>query len=363
MGVKQMKKLTMLIPAHNEEDKIEETLESIFKQTRPADKIVIICDNCTDKTEEVLEKYKNETFEVIKTVENKGKKAGALNQYFRNNEIEGYVLVMDADTLLDENCIFEGLKKIESDEAYGAVCSRAGILKYNKSEKINLLEDFVWHLQHIEYGQFDAHRVETDGRIKVVHGMAAIFKVEVLKYVIEYRKERFGVETGVYLENNLVEDYELTLCVKHKWKVSVAIEMLAWTKVPLGVKELYVQRLRWLRGGVDTVRFHGFDKVTAQDFLNDILFVFVMLQRLIVFIAMIVFIYLFRSYQVSKLVILVTFYTYVDSFYRLKYTQKRGAKDYIVKLLFIPEVLYGLFQVAVMIQSFIYSFFNVEQEW
>ncbi|MGL5069406.1 MAG: glycosyltransferase family 2 protein [Sarcina sp.] len=358
-----MKKLTILVPAHNEEDKIEKTLESIFRQKQQAHKIVIICDNCTDKTEKILEKYKNENFEIFKTLDNKGKKAGALNQYLREKELDGYILVMDADTLLDENCIFEGVKKIESNEGYGAVCSRAGILKYKEEEKITLKDKLIWHLQHIEYGQFDAHRIETDGHIKVVHGMAAIFKVEALKYVIEYRRERFGVETGIYLENNLVEDYELTLCIKHKWLVAVAINMLAWTKVPLGIRQLYIQRLRWLRGGVDTVRFHGFDRVVAKDFLNDILFIFVVLQRLIVFVAMVVFIYFFRTYRMSRLVAFVLIYTYIDSFYRMKYTQRSTVRDYIVKFLFIPEILYGLFQVIVMIQSFIYSFFNIDQEW
>lgn len=356
-----MKKLTVLIPAHNEEKRIEKTLESIFNQSRKADRIVIICDNCTDGTEKILKKYKENGVEVFRTFKNSGKKAGALNQYFKTQENEDYILVMDADTLLDGKCIEEGLKKIESDENLGAVCSRAGILKY--SEEKSWEKSLIWHLQHIEYGQFDAHRVETDGHIKVVHGMAAIFKVEALKDVIEYRKEKFGIENGVYLENNLVEDYELTLCIKHKWKVSMAIRMLAWTKVPLSIKELYIQRLRWLRGGVDTLRVHRFDKVTAKDLLNELLFVVIVLQRFIVFTGLILFIYIFRSYRMSKLVALVLIYTYIDSFYRMKYTQKREKKDYILKLLFIPEILYGLFQVFVMIKSLVYSFFNINQEW
>lgn len=356
-----MKEFTVVIPAHNEGDKIEKTLDSLLKQSRPPDRIVIICDNCTDNTEEILKGYTDKRVERFKTYRNTGKKAGALNQYFNIQENEGYILVMDADTHLDEKCIEEGIKKIESDARLGAVCSRAGILKYK--EKKTWKETLMWHLQHIEYGQFDAHRVETDGHIKVIHGMAAIFKVEALKDVVEYRKEHFGIESGVYLENNLVEDYELTVCIKHKWKVAMALNMLAWTKVPLNLKELYIQRLRWLRGGVDTLRVHKFDKVTAKDLLNELLFVFVVVQRIIVFVGMILFIYFFRSYRMSKLVLLVLLYTYIDSFYRMKYTQKRDVKDYVIKLLFIPEILYGLFQVFVMIQSLIYSFFNIDQEW
>ena len=52
----------VLVPAHNEEEAIEETLESLHRQTRQVDRIIVVCDNCTDRTEEIVEALECETF-------------------------------------------------------------------------------------------------------------------------------------------------------------------------------------------------------------------------------------------------------------------------------------------------------------
>lgn len=46
-------KVTVLIPAHNEELGIQATIEPLLPQLKTNDKIVVIADNCTDKTAEI----------------------------------------------------------------------------------------------------------------------------------------------------------------------------------------------------------------------------------------------------------------------------------------------------------------------
>ncbi|WP_413165469.1 glycosyltransferase family 2 protein [Capilliphycus salinus ALCB114379] len=46
-------RVTILIPAHNEESGIAATIEPLLSQLKPDDKIVVIADNCTDKTAEI----------------------------------------------------------------------------------------------------------------------------------------------------------------------------------------------------------------------------------------------------------------------------------------------------------------------
>jgi cellulose synthase/poly-beta-1,6-N-acetylglucosamine synthase-like glycosyltransferase len=58
------------------------------------------------------------------------------------------------------------------------------------------------------------------------------------------------------------------------WKTTANLEMKAWTEVPLSLKELWKQRLRWLRGGVDALREIGWNKATKKDILGHFLFVF-----------------------------------------------------------------------------------------
>ncbi|HEX9058901.1 MAG TPA: glycosyltransferase family 2 protein [Clostridia bacterium] len=359
--------ISVLIPAHNEESTIEKTLLSIFNQTLVPDKVVVICDNCTDKTLDIVQRMKynfGEKLITFETINNTGRKAGALNQAFKilNIEEEEFVLVMDADTEIHCSAIEAGTAILQKDENIGAVCSRAGVLPCREKSK---WKNFIWTLQHLEYADFDAHRIETQGNIKVAHGMATMFRMKALYSVSSYRKEHFQIESGVYLEDNLVEDYELTLCLKNSWKLTSSLNMLAWTDVPLSVKELWIQRLRWLRGGVDCLRTHGWNKVTKIEILNHLLFVFIIFLQAIVsfFTLRYIIFHGFKEFHYSYLVACVLIGAYLDSLYRLKYVQDKTIWDYIVRIVIIPEMLYGCFQAIIMILSYIKSYCNIKQKW
>lgn len=55
----QSKKLTLsiVIPAHNEEDHIQECLQSIVTQTVPPDEVIVVDNNCTDQTIQIASQY------------------------------------------------------------------------------------------------------------------------------------------------------------------------------------------------------------------------------------------------------------------------------------------------------------------
>ena len=59
-------KMLVLIPAHNEEASIGRNLHALLTQTRVPDRIVVIADNCTDRTEEIARRYRGVT--VMRTV-------------------------------------------------------------------------------------------------------------------------------------------------------------------------------------------------------------------------------------------------------------------------------------------------------
>ena len=58
-------KFLAIIPAHNEEAVVGNLIESLQKQNYPKNKydIIVIADNCTDKTKEVAESYGVKIFE------------------------------------------------------------------------------------------------------------------------------------------------------------------------------------------------------------------------------------------------------------------------------------------------------------
>lgn len=356
-------KISVLLPAHNEEEIIVDTLKSIFSQTLRPKEVIVMCDNCDDNTIPLINEFRNTTKEnvsIFETKDNTGRKAGALNQAFNQLELQDYVLIMDADTLIDKNALENGMNMLSKNTKLAAVCSRAGLLPYKGT---NLKEKVLWTIQHIEYGQFDSHRVETEGKIKVAHGMATLFRSEALKEVSKYRKDNLGIDSDIYLENNLTEDYEMTLCLKQKWEVSSCLEMKAWTDVPLGFKELWIQRVRWLRGGVDSLRLHKFNKVTSYDILNHLLFVMLTILRVSASIWFFYYLNLYGYQGVNKIIIFALFLAYLDSFYRLRYVQNKTFFDYFIKMLIFPEIIYNWVQAVALVLSYVLSFCNIEQKW
>lgn len=356
-------RVSVLIPAHNEGKTIMKTLESVYSQTLKPAEVIIICDNCIDDTIDKILEFKDtskEQVKILETINNTGRKAGALNQAFDKFKLNKFVLIMDADTLIDKHALEAAVNMINKDNTIAAVCSRAGVLPY---EGKSLWKRIIWTIQHIEYGQFDSHRIETKGNIKVAHGMATIFRVQAIRSIPKYRKKELKIDSGIYLEDNLVEDYEITLCLKHNWKVTACMDMLAWTDVPLSLKDIWVQRLRWLRGGVDTLRHHRWNKVTRFEILNHWLFVFLVSLRILAIIFVIQHLAEYGFQGFNPIVLIVLFLAFIDSLYRLKYVQNKTLWDYLIKILIIPEVLYGWFQAIILIYSYILSFLNIKQRW
>ena len=98
------RKLLVLVPAHNEAETIGHTLHALLAQTRPADRIVVIADNCTDDTAKLAGRYRGIT--VMETTGNTDKKVGALIQGWRRYQAGyDYIAGVDADTVLDPRCL------------------------------------------------------------------------------------------------------------------------------------------------------------------------------------------------------------------------------------------------------------------
>src|SRR5690625_6100357 len=70
-------RIVALVPAQNEEATVAQTVASLQDQSRPPDHIVVIADNCTDDT---VRRAEQAGAEVLHTVDNTHRKAGALNQ-------------------------------------------------------------------------------------------------------------------------------------------------------------------------------------------------------------------------------------------------------------------------------------------
>lgn len=98
--------VTVIIPAYNEQDSILGPILSLRSQTRLADRIIVLADNCTDDTVFIAMAT---GASVVETSDNGDGKAGALNRLLDHImpllHDEDTILVMDADTMLAERFI------------------------------------------------------------------------------------------------------------------------------------------------------------------------------------------------------------------------------------------------------------------
>ena len=65
----------------------------------------------------------------------------------------------------------------------------------------------------------------------------------------------------------------------------------------------------------------------------------------------------------NRMVMLVMCIMYVDCVYTLRFVQSPKKWDYIVRLIFIPQLLYAWFTIAQQIYAYYLFFFKPNQEW
>lgn len=91
--------VTIVIPAYNEEDFINDTIESCLAQSHSC-RVIVVDDHSTDKTSEIASKL----CEVLRTPKNQGSKSMALNYAINSIDSDIFICV-DADTILDEDAV------------------------------------------------------------------------------------------------------------------------------------------------------------------------------------------------------------------------------------------------------------------
>jgi len=112
--------VSVIMPAHNEEDKLEATLESLSKQRYPADlEFVIVNDRSTDRTQQIIESFvaKDERFKIVNVTEPSRRyapKVNAVNIGIENSKGE-IIVATDADCQYPKAWVAEMVSHFEDD--------------------------------------------------------------------------------------------------------------------------------------------------------------------------------------------------------------------------------------------------------
>jgi cellulose synthase/poly-beta-1,6-N-acetylglucosamine synthase-like glycosyltransferase len=248
------RRVIALVPAHDEEAQIAAALQSLQDQQRAPDAVVVVADNCTDRTADISRACGAYVFE---TRGNTHKKAGALNQVLDRLlpalEDDDVVLVMDADSILAPTFVAEGLLHLR--DGVGGV---GGVFTGRGGGR------FVGMLQRNEYARYARDVSRLRGRVLVLTGTATLFPVRALRHVIAAREAgELPGAAHVYDTRVLTEDNELTLALLHLgYTVTSPEGCRLTTEVMESWGALYRQRLRWKRGAIENLLDYGLTRIT-----------------------------------------------------------------------------------------------------
>ncbi|KND48193.1 MAG: biofilm PGA synthesis N-glycosyltransferase PgaC [Parcubacteria bacterium C7867-006] len=234
-GVKKYPTVTIIVPCWNEEKTVGKTIHSLLNLDYPKDKlkIMIVDDGSTDKTWEVIQKFKNNPQIEIHTKPNGGKYT-ALN-YGLSKLTTDLVGCLDADSYVHKDTLKKIVYYFQDRETMAVAPS----IKLWEPKSILQL------LQKIEYGFgiFTRKMFQYMNAIYITPGPFSIFRKEVFE------------KLGPYRHAHNTEDIEIALRMQENgFKIVHAHNAFVYTVPPNTVKKLLKQRIRWSHGFIQNAK-------------------------------------------------------------------------------------------------------------
>jgi poly-beta-1,6-N-acetyl-D-glucosamine synthase len=282
-------RIVAFIPAHNEEKSIRDCLAGLGDQSLPKDvelDVIVIADNCTDRTEEIALEAGNEfklRLKVLTTVNNKHRKVGALNSAWKSiygdpldlynkklSKFQEYykhsvkaVLGMDADSRLAPDALSQLWEGLMSSRNIGGVMAKYTMRMPKKKSQIS--KDDVHYEEKIATGEYGGpvsrwwtHQQKQDmaswlldlqyhgGSTYVLGGQATLFRPEALQDIIDENKL-----DGPWQDESDVEDMLLTWQIQKKWKTLISPTARCFVDAMRSYHTFRQQRNKWQSGTVE----------------------------------------------------------------------------------------------------------------
>jgi cellulose synthase/poly-beta-1,6-N-acetylglucosamine synthase-like glycosyltransferase len=232
--LKKYPKISVIIPAHNEEENIGMVLDSLLKVNYPRNKleIIVVDDGSMDNTYKVAKSF--DRVKVFK--KERGGKSKAVN--FGVKKASGdLIMVLDADCVLSKNSL-ELMVRYFSNKQTMAVVPSLKVLK---------AKNWLERMQQIEYVLSSFFR-------KILWSMSAMY---VVPGATLYRAN--FLRLNKFDEGNPTEDLEMGLRIKYQgYEIAHATKAHVFTKVPETIYGLLKQRIRWTWGMLYNFKKYGF---------------------------------------------------------------------------------------------------------
>ena len=231
------KKISILIPAHNEESCIHESIEASLATFYPNKEIIVIDDGSTDNTYNIAKKYADKNLIKLVHIKRGGSKAAALNHGYIHSTGD-IVITMDADTKLECHSLEKVMRKFDDKQV---VAVSGNIIPHGDDHITNLLTK----IQKNEYAiSFEiGKRIASCFNIMLVmSGAFGVFRREALNW------------NGLFCTKTMTEDFDKSMKVQTMNKViSFAEKSYAHSFCPNNWRMWITQRTRWSHGHLYTL--------------------------------------------------------------------------------------------------------------
>ena len=286
--------VSILVPAHNEENTIENCVHSLANLDYTVDgkknfEVIVINDGSNDNTPYLLNKLENE-YDNFKVMTRKPPYAGKGKGYVLNDGLKHAVgeliAVFDADAMVEPDFL-DLIVPYMNGKGVAGVQSK--VKMYNKDE--NLLTN----LQHIEfsiYGDVLLKARDMLGGAAFLGGNGQITRKDVL--------DEYSGWDGYALTEDLNISVKLMI---HGWKIRYCGESVVYQEAVKEWKPFFRQRTRWAMGNMETL-FVYLKSIIKSDIsilkkIDSIYYLSTLLLNGFVMIGYIIFILYFVSIQFS----------------------------------------------------------------
>ena len=233
-------KVSVIIPAWNEEVGILKTIKSVLSNNYDNIEIVVVNDGSTDNSDKVIKDFikylklnKIPGYDSIQYIyKENGGKGPALNTGIEHASGD-IILTMDADSAIEYNGI-ENLVKYYTDPTIMAVVGNVKVA--NNNTIIGLLQQLEYY-----FGFYFKRAYSMMGAEYIFGGACASFRKEVFE------------KLGLFDETNKTEDIEMSMRTRYAgMRCIYAEDVVAYTEGAATAFGLINQRVRWKKGRFDT---------------------------------------------------------------------------------------------------------------
>ena len=241
--------VTVMIPAHNEEKVIENTVKNILNMDYENFEIIVIDDRSTDNTAAVLKELENKYEKVTALIRPQNAfpgKSAVLNDAYKIAKGDA-VLVFDADASVEPDFLSILVPKLEPKDV-GAVQAR----KVIRNKDVN----FLTRCQNNEY-TMDAHlqvgRDSVKGAVEL-RGNGELIKCEAID------------DIGGWNNYTIVDDLDMSTRLHLKgWDIRFCLDAVVYEEGIIYIKPLFRQRRRWLEGTIRRYLEYFSDVLFSKD--------------------------------------------------------------------------------------------------